>query len=67
MAMINNPLLTVFKGSSGFGFKFQGLTLITIDKDKNLFSFVMPNTNSIKLVGEAMIKLAEDIDKKEGL
>ena len=66
--MINNPLLGIVKDSrGGFSFEFDGLMFALVDSDKKLFSFVMPNTTSIRLVGEAMVKLAKEIDEKESV
>jgi len=66
--MINNPLLGIVKDRrGGYSFTFESLMFALVDKDEKLFSFVMPNTTSIRLVGEAMIKLAKEIDEKESV
>ena len=68
VCMINNPLLDVVKDRrGGYSFTFEHCLLALVDKDKKLFSFIMPNTTSIRLVGEAMVKLAKEIDEKESV
>ena len=66
--MIKNPLLGIVKDRrGGYSLEFEGLMFALVDKDKKLFSFIMPNTTSIRLVGKAMIKLAKKIDEKESV
>jgi len=66
--MVDNPLLGIVKDRrGGYSFTFESLMFALVDKDKKLFSFIMPNTTSIRLVGEAMVKLAKEIDEKESV